>query len=267
MHAHLSFMLSLIALSALFVLIFVSFLFIFAQIKKDNSIADIGWGIGFMLIALFTLFYSGNFSNRQLLLTSMIFLWGFRLAVYIFQRNQGKGEDYRYRQWREQWGKHAVWRAFLQVFLLQGAIMLVIALPIVVVNHSDLKGLTPLDFLGLAVWLMGFYFESVSDYQMSVFKKNPANKGKIIQHGLWKYSRHPNYFGEAVMWWGIFLVSISAGAWWLSIFSPLLMTFLLLKVSGVAMLEKKYEGNPEFEAYARKTNAFIPWKPKTVSSE
>jgi len=249
----------LLQLSALIVFLFMSLLFLTALFIKDNSIADIGWGIGFCLIAIAAMIHSGNFTARQLLMSAMILLWGLRLAAYIFMRNRGKGEDYRYRQWREQWGKNVVWRSFLQVFMLQGFLMLLIALPVISVNASPKPGLNPIDFIGLFIWLVGFYFEAVGDYQMKQFKKNPANKGKIITVGLWKYTRHPNYFGEATLWWGIFIASLSAGHWWISIVSPMLITFLLLKVSGVAMLEKKYEGNPEFEEYARKTSAFIPW--------
>jgi steroid 5-alpha reductase family enzyme len=118
------------------------------------------------------------------------------------------------------------------------------------------------EVLGVVFWLVGFLFEAVGDYQKSKFKANPENKGKVMQSGLWKYTRHPNYFGDALLWWGIFLLAYPSGLVYLSIISPILMNFLLLKVSGVAMLEKKYSDNPEFEAYANKTNAFIPWFPK-----
>jgi len=249
----------LIQLSALFVFVYMTALFLVAQIIKNNSIADIGWGIGFILIAVAGMIASGIYSPRQLLLSAMILCWGLRLAGYIFIRNKGKGEDYRYRQWREEWGKHIIWRSFLQVFMLQGFLMLLIALPLIVVNAFPANNITWIDSVGCFVWCVGFYFEARSDYQMMQFKKEPGSKGKIMTRGLWKYSRHPNYFGEALLWWGIFIVSISAGHWWISIISPLLITFLLLKVSGVVMLEKKYEGNAEFEDYAKRTNAFIPW--------
>lgn len=255
-------MFELLQLSALLVFIFMTVLFLIAQVIKNNSIVDIGWGIGFIVIAVAGMIASEIYAPRQLLLSAMILCWGLRLAVYIFIRNKGKGEDYRYRQWREEWGRHVVWRSFLQVFMLQGFIMLLIALPLMAVNASPANTLTWIDVAGFLVWSVGFYFEAVSDYQMMQFKKEPGSKGKIMTRGLWKYSRHPNYFGEALLWWGIFLVSISAGYWWISIISPALITFLLLKVSGVAMLEKKYKGNAEFEAYAERTSAFLPLPPK-----
>ncbi len=252
---------NLLQLSALLVFIFMTVLFLIAQAIKNNSIADIGWGIGFILIAFAGIITSENHAPRQLLLGAMVLCWGLRLAIYIFIRNKGKTEDYRYRQWREEWGKHIVWRSFLQVFMLQGILMLLSALPLIVVNAYPTESITWIDAAGFLVWCVGFYFEAVGDYQLMQFKKQPHSKGKIMTRGLWKYSRHPNYFGEALLWWGIFIVSISAGNWWISIVSPLLITFLLLKVSGVVMLEKKYEGNAEFETYAKRTSAFIPRLP------
>jgi steroid 5-alpha reductase family enzyme len=146
--------------------------------------------------------------------------------------------------------------------MAQGILMLIIACPLVLVNRSEARGLGPLDGLGTLVWLVGFLFEAVGDYQLKRFKQRPENKGRIMAAGLWKFTRHPNYFGEAALWWGIFLIALSVPGGWLAIISPLTIGFLLLKVSGVTMLEKKYAGNEEFAAYARQTSAFFPWVPK-----
>jgi len=248
-------------ISALYIFIFMNFMYLLALRLKDNSIVDIGWGIGFIIVALAMLFDSGTFYPRQLLITALIILWGLRLALYIFMRNKDKGEDFRYKQWRNEWGKNIYWRSYLQVFMLQGAIMFVIALPLIQVNASKSSELLLTDFIGSAVWLIGFLFEALGDGQMMRFKTNLANKGKIMRYGLWKYTRHPNYFGEALLWWGIFIVAAGAGNFILSIISPIALTYLLLKVSGVAMLEKKYTGNPEYDEYIRTTSSFLPMLP------
>jgi len=248
-------------ISALYIFIFMNFMYLLALRLKDNSIVDIGWGIGFIIVALAMLFDSGTFYPRQLLITALIILWGLRLALYIFMRNKDKGEDFRYKQWRNEWGKNIYWRSYLQVFMLQGAIMFVIALPLIQVNASKSSELLLTDFIGSAVWLIGFLFEALGDGQMMRFKTNLANKGKIMRYGLWKYTRHPNYFGEALLWWGIFIVAAGAGNFILSIISLIALTYLLLKVSGVAMLEKKYTGNPEYDEYIRTTSSFLPMLP------
>lgn len=246
------------------IVIFVYFLifFILAQIIKNNSIVDMGWGFGFVVVALFALISRGAYVERNLLLTALVAVWGLRLTYYIVRRNWGKPEDFRYAKWRRAWGRWLVPRAFFQVFMLQGFLMLVIGYPIIVVNASPQPGLGFLDYLGLLVWLTGFFFESVGDRQMAEFKKDPANKGRIIKTGLWKYSRHPNYFGEATMWWGIFLLALSVPLGWSALISPVTITLFLLYVSGVPMLEKKYKDNPDFQAYARVTSKFFPWFPK-----
>jgi steroid 5-alpha reductase family enzyme len=245
-------------------LIFIYFLvfFLVAQVIKNNSIVDMGWGAGFVVVAFFALISRGAYLERNILLTVLVLIWGGRLTYYIVRRNWGKPEDFRYAKWRQEWGRWLVPRAFFQVFMLQGFLMLVIGYPIILVNANPQPGLNFLDYLGLLVWITGFFFESVGDKQMAEFKKDPANKGHVIKSGLWKYSRHPNYFGEATMWWGIFLLALSVPLGWSGIVSPLTITLLLLFVSGVPMLEKKYKDNPEFQAYARVTNKFFPWFPK-----
>jgi steroid 5-alpha reductase family enzyme len=248
--------------AALIVFIYFLLFFLVAQVIKNNSIVDMGWGAGFVLLALIILVSQGAYVERNLLITLLVTIWGGRLTYYIVKRNWGKPEDFRYAKWRQEWGQWLVPRAFLQVFMLQGLLMLVIGYPIVLVNASPQPGLNFFDYAGLLVWIIGFIFESVGDKQMAEFKKDPANKGHVIKSGLWRYSRHPNYFGEATMWWGIFLLALSVPSGLSAVISPLVITLLLLYVSGVPMLERKYKDNPEFQAYAKVTSKFFPWFPK-----
>jgi steroid 5-alpha reductase family enzyme len=250
-------------LSAFCIFCFMCLLFMIAQVKQDNGIVDGGWGIGFVLVAALTLSQYGHYYPKQKLTMFLVALWGLRLASYIIIRNWDKPEDFRYAKWRQEWGDKFIVRSFLQVFMLQGVIMFITCLPVIVINSTGhTRSLASLYPVGAGVWLLGFCFESIADHQMFFFKENPNNSGKVMNKGLWKYSRHPNYFGEALQWWGIFIISIPSGMWYVSALSPLTITFLLLKVSGVTMLEKKYEGNDKYEEYKSKTNAFIPWLPK-----
>lgn len=255
-------MTELLAQCALVIFIYFMLFFVIAQVIKNNSIVDMGWGAGFVVVALYALISQGAYLERNILLTVLVLIWGGRLTYYILRRNCGKPEDFRYAKWRREWGRWLVPRAFLQVFMLQGLLMLVIGYPIILVNANPQPGFNTLDYIGLLVWVTGFFFESVGDKQMAEFKKDPANKGHVIKNGLWKYSRHPNYFGEATMWWGIFLLALSVPFGWSGIISPLTITLLLLFVSGVPMLERKYKDNPEFQAYALVTSKFVPWFPK-----
>lgn len=247
--------------SALVVFIFMNVMYGLALWLKDNSIVDVGWGLGFILIANAGLLHSG-LALVPCLVYSAVMLWGFRLATYIYVRNHGNGEDYRYAAWRKAWGKYVALRSYFQVFMLQGALMLVIASPLYAAFSSNEQSLSWNVVLGSMLFGIGLYFEAVGDAQMKAFKANAANKGTIMRSGLWNYTRHPNYFGEAVLWWGIGLMSFDASVWYLSIIGPAMLTFLLLKVSGVALLERKYDGNPKYADYVRTTNAFLPWWPK-----
>jgi steroid 5-alpha reductase family enzyme len=239
--------------------------FIIALVRKDNSLADVAWGLGFVLLAGVTLARRGTPGARAVLATGLVFVWGVRLAVHILSRKKNKGEDFRYAEWRAKWGRWFVLRSYAQVFLLQGLFMLIIAWPVILVNSSPAESAAPLGFLalaGLTLWVLGFFFEAVGDAQLIRFKRDPANRGRIMDRGLWRYTRHPNYFGEALMWWGIFLIALEVPYGWVTVVSPVLITFLLVKVSGVPLLEKRYAGRPDFEAYARRTSVFVPWFPK-----
>lgn len=177
-------------------------------------------------------------------------------------RTWGRGEDFRYQAWRETWGRWFVVRSIGQIYVLQGAIILVILTPVILARRAPGGPLGPLDWLGVAVWLVGFCFEAVGDAQLLAFKRNSGNRGRFMTRGLWRYTRHPNYFGEVTLWWGVLLVGLGAGYGAIGIVSPLTITALLLFVSGIPMLERKWAGDPEFEAYRRRTSAFIPWPPK-----
>jgi steroid 5-alpha reductase family enzyme len=257
-------------------------LFIIALLKKNNGIADIGWGLGFIVIValacryyFFKWLYATLFSEEALvnpffvLLVSLVLIWALRLSFYLLIRNWGKPEDWRYAKWRQDWGKSFFIRSFLQVFVLQGFFMLVIGSPIIfsaldsganAINFSTLQYFIAL--IGLVLWLIGFFFQAVGDYQLFVFKKDPTHKGRIMRYGIWRYTRHPNYFGEATMWWGVFLIScVSAHGIvgiLLRLIGPATITFMLLRVSGVTMLESKYKGNEEYEDYQKNTSSFIP---------
>lgn len=235
-----------------------TFVFFLAQLKRDNSIVDIAWGLGFIIIALFTFFTFGSFLERQVLITLLTVLWGLRLSIYILIRNKGRGEDYRYKEMRKSWGASASLQAFFKVFMLQGLLMTVIAFPIITVNYSYALELTIFDYFGLGLWCFGFVMESIADYQKHVFKSAPANKGKVLTTGLWEYSRHPNYFGESMMWWGMYFIAVSTPLGPVTVVSPLLITFLLMYVSGVPLLEKRYKNNAEYQKYAKKTPKFVP---------
>lgn len=247
-------------LEALMVIGFYFFLFfIFGTALKNNSIVDFGWGIGFVLLSFYTMIRLSNFGLVSLITTTLVTLWGVRLFYHIFKRNVGKPEDFRYANWRREWGKWVIPRAFLQVYMLQGLFMFTIGFPIVLIHERTGVGLNLMTVLGVVIWVIGYFFEVVGDAQLAAFKKEPKNKGRLITSGLWRYTRHPNYFGEATMWWGIWLIGLSVGVAWWSIISPVAITYLLRFVSGVPMLEKAMAKRPGFEAYAAKTNAFIPW--------
>lgn len=247
------------------VFVFFTIVFIIAQIKNNNSIVDMGWGLGFIFIALHGLLTAETITLAGYTIFAMVLLWGLRLFLYISIRNWGKPEDYRYVAMREKWGNnHPRVQAFFKVFMFQGLLMMIVAAPI----HAAFLITTEVNIIWIIIaalfFLIGFYFEAVGDVQLRKFITNPANKGKVMQSGLWKYTRHPNYFGETVMWWSIFIVIVSAPWGIVSIIGPLLITLLLLFVSGVPLLEKKYMKKPEFVEYAKRTSIFFPWFPKKI---
>lgn len=246
---------------ALVLLGYMTFWFIVSLIQKRNDVADTAWGLGFVVIAWLSFFLSG-FSYSAFLVNCLVTVWGLRLALHIYNRNKNKPEDSRYLEWRKSW-KNFYLRSYLQVFLLQGIFLFLISFPVMVINHSISKGFGILEIIGFFVWCLGFYFQSVGDNQLREFISNPTNKGKIMNKGLWRYSRHPNYFGEVTQWWGIFIIALSVPFGFITIIGPITITLLILFVSGIPLLEKKYAGRKDFEEYKKRTSIFIPLPPKS----
>lgn len=235
---------------------------------KDASIVDIFWGLGFVLVAWVTWFQTEGDPTRKWVLAVLITIWGLRLSGYIAWRNMGHGEDPRYQAMREKAGDKFPLLSLIRVFLLQGVVMWIVSLPVQLGQIPQTPAaFTVLDTVGIAVWFVGVFFESVGDFQLAWFKSKPENKGKVLRSGLWRYTRHPNYFGDFLMWWGIFLIALAASPsqnWWSGI-GPLIMSFFLMKVSGVTLLEKslKESKGSAYDEYVQRTNAFFPWFPKS----
>jgi steroid 5-alpha reductase family enzyme len=253
---------------------------------KDNSLVDLGWALAFIvqtwIAYLVNGFTNNSWSTRQIIITCLVTVWGIRLITYIIIRKiiRGPNEDKRFSHYREEWKKNFALKTFGIIFVPQMFLVYIIGFPALFANTIiETTGmLTTLDYVLMAIggliWLIGFFFETVSDIQLMIFRNNPENKGKTLRRGLWRYSRHPNYFGEATQWWGIFLLAISIvfrkgistttivlGV--LSVLGPIILTFLLLKVSGVGLLEETVLKDKEgYEDYIKTTSAFIPWFPK-----
>jgi len=247
---------------ALILFLYMSLWFVLSLAKGRNDVADVAWGLGFVLLAWASFFLGQSQDIRGLLVGLLVTIWGLRLAWHIHVRNKGKTEDYRYAKWREEWGKWFYIRSYLQVYLLQGFLLFLIIFPVLLINRSTGANLNYLDFIGVAVWLVGFIFESVGDAQLARFIREPSNKGRLMQGGLWRYTRHPNYFGEVTMWWGLWIIALSVPSGLYGIVGPLTITYLILKVSGIPMLEERMADNPEFAEYKSRTSIFLPLPPK-----
>lgn len=246
------------------IFVLVTLLWLVSVAITNASIVDIFWGFGFVVLAWSYFLLNTNGSERQILVLVLVTVWGLRLTIHLARRNIGKGEDYRYQNFRKQYGESYWWKGYFQTFLLQGTLMVIIVAPVLVAMYQPMpQNLVFLDWLGVIVWLIGIVFEAVGDWQLARFKAIPGNKGKVLRTGLWRFTRHPNYFGDAMVWWGLFLIALAVPYGWLSIVGPVLMTFLLMRVSGVSMLEKTLkETKPEYQNYVRCTSAFFPMPPK-----
>ena len=241
-----------------------SLLWIISVIIRNVSIVDIFWGFGFVLANGFYFISTEGFLTRKIILLIMVSAWGLRLTGYLAWRNIGKGEDYRYQQFRSKYGgKRYWWISFFQTFLLQGVLMWLISAPLLGAQYyGPEKNLGILDYAGIIIWITGIIFEAGGDFQLARFKADPSNKGKVLSSGLWHYTRHPNYFGDSAVWWGYGLICLAAGSI-IPVLGSLLMTALIIKVSGVALLEQNLkEKKPEYRDYIQRTSAFFPWFPK-----
>ncbi len=246
---------------ALLLIAYMTSWFVLSLVKRRNDIADIAWGLGFILLAWSGL-YLANTSTRGILVNLLITIWGTRLAWHIFRRNLNKQEDYRYATWRKEWGKWFFFRSYFQVYLLQGLFLYLIIQPVIFIHSQANISLGITDLIGLVIWIIGFYFEAKGDSQLKAFVSDPANKEKLLETGLWKYTRHPNYFGEVTQWWGLFVIALAVPGALFTIIGPVVITVLILFVSGVPLLEKKYAGRPDFEDYKKRTSVFFPLPPK-----
>jgi steroid 5-alpha reductase family enzyme len=252
----------LIALALILVMMFV--LWIISTWIKNVSLVDLFWGLGFVITCFVYFLNSDGLAIRKIILMTLVSTWGLRLSIYLGWRNIGKGEDPRYQKFRRDYGESRYWWiSFFQIFLLQGILMWLISAPLLGAQYfNNGNALTSLDFIGVFVWLIGFVFEAGGDFQLARFKANPANKGKVLNKGFWHYTRHPNYFGDAAIWCGYALICISSGSF-IPVLGSVLMIALIIKVSGVVLLEKTLKvTKPGYKDYIEKTSAFIPWFPK-----
>lgn len=250
--------------ASIIVWILVTLLWVLSLAIKNVSIMDLFWGIGFVLVNAFYIYTSGDAGPRKILILTLVSVWGARLFIYLAIRNIGKGEDFRYREFRQKYGPGRYrWISYFQTFLLQGALIMIISLPLLGISRGSMPAnLNILDYFGILIWLIGFMFEAVGDFQLFRFRSDPRNRGKILDTGLWRYTRHPNYFGDAAVWWAYALFSVAAGAYW-HIVGSIVMTILIIRVSGVSLLEKSLtQSKPEYRDYIKNTSSFFPWFPK-----
>jgi steroid 5-alpha reductase family enzyme len=224
------------------------------------SIVDSLWPLFLVIAAGVYAVDAGPWAARAGLVAVLLLLWAIRLCVYVTVRNHGEPEDHRYQALRERF-RPFHWKSLYVVFGLQALLAWIVSwslYPPIVGSNS----FSTLDAVALALWLTGMAFEVGGDWQLARFRANAANAGKVLDQGLWRYTRHPNYFGEFCIWWSFYLFSVAAGAWW-TILSPLLMTVLLLRVSGVTLLERTLrKRRPDYEQYVARTNAFFPGRPR-----
>lgn len=232
--------------------------------RRDVGIVDSLWSLLFLIGLGVYVAAAESTGPRTTLLLSLVAIWALRLSAHITLRGLGEPEDHRYQEIRKNHQPHFWLKSLYIVFALQGLLAWIIVLPAIAAVESGAP-LGWLDFVGVALWLLGMFFEVVGDWQLYRFKRE-GHSGEVLDSGLWRYTRHPNYFGEATLWWGIYLLALAAGAWW-TIFAPLLLTFLLLRVSGVALLEKDIsERRPAYRDYIRRTSAFFPRPPRDTES-
>jgi steroid 5-alpha reductase family enzyme len=252
------------AWSALFLFIYVSSWFICSLVLKRNDVADVAWGLGPTMLVWWLALQPGAHNPLIWPVAVLVTIWGVRLAYHIGRRDfsHGRGEDPRYAAWRAEW-KFFTLRSYLQVFLLQGFFMLLVSTPLIVLAASSASRGIAAGIVGALVWGVGFFFESTADRQLAGFLSQPREtRCPVMDRGLWAWSRHPNYFGESLMWWGLAIMALGVDWGWIGLLSPITITTLLVFVSGIPLAEQRHAGEPEWEAYKARTSAFIPLPPR-----
>ncbi len=249
---------SLMAITAIMVVLWLA-----GTARRDASIIDPFWGAGFVIVAWLACLLNAPFHARDWLLAGLTTAWGLRLSLYLLWRNWGHGEDRRYAAMRKNHGANFWWASLFTVFLLQGVILWFVSFPLQAVPaRQAVTSLGLLDAGGFVLGMVGMFFETVGDWQLALFRAEPANEGRVLDEGLWRYTRHPNYFGDFCVWWGLYGIAAAGGAWW-TVLSPILMSFLLMKVSGVALLEATIvDRRSGYAHYKVRTNAFFPGPPR-----
>jgi steroid 5-alpha reductase family enzyme len=271
--ANIIIMLVIIGYSAISLFIYILIAFIVGTVKRNNGVIDIFYGPAYFVVAITSLtlnvIFTSTISARQIVSTLLVLIWALRLAIYVFIRNKGKPEDYRYKAIRERMKTNVAFKSFFKIYLFQAIIVFLVAITVWFVNISDNPPVVSLlDFggvtlwLGAVVWLVGFLFETIADYSLYRFLQKPENKGRIMTKSVWKYSMHPNYFGEVTQWFGLFIIALAVPFGFVTIIGPAYLTFQIIKVSGIRLLDKRYNGNEEYQAYKSKTSNFFPWFPK-----
>ncbi len=257
------------AVSAVAIALLMLTTWMISGLVKDASIVDLIWGFGFVLVVWTVLYFSAPVGTRGWLLVILTTVWGLRLSIYLTKRNLGKGEDFRYQEMRRKHGDRFFVVSLGTVFGLQALLMWVISLPLQsgIANSDPGLGVSLLDGAGTALWTVGLFFEAAGDWQLARFKADPANHGKVMDRGLWRYTRHPNYFGDLCVWWGFYLIAAAGGAWWTAV-GPILMSALLIRYSGAGLLEKTIgKRRPGYDEYVRRTNGFFPGPPRKASHD
>ncbi len=237
--------------------------FIISLILKRNDVADMAWGFNAVCISAFLFASYAAESVTARTIATLIIVWGVRLSWHIGRRIARTDEDHRYATWRKQWGTWFIVRSFLQVYVLQSVLLFIVISPLLIASRSSDTRIGPVAMVGTAVWIIGFIVETMADRQLSAFVRDAKSKGKLMMNGLWRYSRHPNYFGEVVQWWGIGIIAFAAASAWLSFAGPISITLLILFVSGVPLAEARMATKPGFAEYKKRTSIFVPLNPRT----
>lgn len=254
------------ALTGVAAIAFMTVLFVIARLLKRTDIIDAAWGPAFIVAAVASFVIGGQVigANIQTLLLVLVSIWGTRLSYTITCRLISHDEDKRYVELRKKWKGNEALNTFVRIFLVQAILATIVSTAVIHANSNDTTSLNVFALIGCVIWIIGFFFEVVGDWQLKTFLANPKNKGKLMIRGLWAYTRHPNYFGEATMWWGIAIIVLGTAYGWVGLITPVIISYLLLFVSGVPMTEKAFEGRPGWESYKKRTSKFLPTLPRKV---